>query len=419
MAEITDSSTVGFTLELGYDEGLIEGDFVAVPGPDDGEYVAQITHTESTTDGVKADVSVLGTFPDLPFKQGTAVRKAGREQVLRVLRLPDEGLYVGRLRDFDVAAAVTVEDAMGKQMGVFGKTDSGKSYTAGVLVEELVRFGQPVIVIDPHGEYASLKVRPDGSASDIPVVEYADTDLHADADADLDLSTLDPASLVRPGQATVVNLRGMGSERSLTVTKQVLEDVHLARMRDEIPPTKYVVEEAHRFAPRRKNKVRPVIADIAKEGRKFGSTLLLISQRPSEVKSTVRAQIQAPIVHKLTDDSDLDKITSSVEGLSTSWGTQIQKLATGEALLAGDLVASPTFITVRERRTIHHGGSAGMFRLADYGNPAEIVARQEELRAGALRATVEDLRTRLTQAQEHESRASAGGLLKGFIRRDS
>ncbi|MFC6721551.1 helicase HerA domain-containing protein [Halobacteriaceae archaeon SHR40] len=405
MASINQSSTLGFELEMDYDEGFVEGDFVQVPGPTDGEYVAQITHTETSNDHIEASASVIGSYPDLPFRQGTEVEKADERLVLETLTLPPDGINIGTLRSFGTPLYLSVEKFMEKQMGVFGRTGSGKSYTAGVLMEELFEYEQPMVIIDPHGEYASLKVRPDGEASDYRVVEYADIEFNSDADRDLDLDSIDPLDLSRPGQATVLNLRGVDTERQEDIVATLLDALFLARKRDRIPATKVFLEEAHMFAPQRKNDPRSIIENIAKEGRKFGFTLALISQRPSEIYPNIRAQLQAFTIHKLTDDTDIKKIIKSAEGLDSSWGTQIQKLQTGEVLFVGDVIASPTFVNVRERRTKHHEGSEGMFQTSDHArDTAAVDDRQTELDEEVTAATVARLKERIDELETERDR---------------
>lgn len=405
MATITQSSTLRFTLEMDYEEGFVEGDFVQARGPDGGDYVAQITHTESSNNQIEANASVIGNYPDLPFRQGTEVHKADEAHVLDTLSLSKDGAHIGTLRDFDAPFHLSIPKLLEKQVGVFGRTGSGKSYTAGVVAEELLEHDQPLIVIDPHGEYASLKVTPDGDASDYRVVEYADLEFNPDGDRELDLDAIEPLDLARPGQATILNLRGVNTERQQELIATLLDALFLARKRDHIPPSKVFLEEAHLFAPQRKNETRPIIENIAKEGRKFGFTLTLISQRPSEIYANVRAQLQAFAIHKLTDETDIDKIIKSAEGLDSSWGTQIQKLQTGEALVVGDMIASPTFIDVRTRRTKHHEGSEGMFQTSTYAHDASAIGdRQAELDADVTAATVARLKDRVDELEAERDR---------------
>lgn len=400
MAEIVQASTLGFELEMTYEAGLVEGDFVRTPGPKGGEFVAQITHTETSNDHIKATARNIGDFPDLPFREGTDVVKADQELVLETLSLPSSGAHVGTLRGFGSQLFISDSKLMEKHIGVFGRTGSGKSYTAGVLAEELLEHEQPMVILDPHGEYASLKVESDGDASDYRVIEFADLDFNPDADRDLEIDGIDPLDLARPGQATVLNLRGVNTGKQEEIVSTLLDALFLARKRDRIPKTKVFLEEAHLFAPQRKNETRSTIENIAKEGRKFGFTLALISQRPSEIYANIRAQLQAFAIHKLTDDTDITKIVSNAEGLDTSWETQIQKLQIGEMLFVGDVIASPTFVNVRGRRTKHHEGSRGKFQTREHARDAEAVdSRQNELEEEVTAATVTELKKQIDELE--------------------
>ena len=47
------------------------------------------------------------------------------------------------------------------KISILAKTGSGKSYTSGVLIEDMIENGIPLLIIDPHGEYSSLKFEND------------------------------------------------------------------------------------------------------------------------------------------------------------------------------------------------------------------------------------------------------------------
>ncbi|WP_456466882.1 ATP-binding protein [Methanopyrus sp.] len=66
-------------------------------------------------------------------------------------------LYVGRLKDSRARIFLRLNELLTLHCAVLGMTGSGKSYTVGVLIEEVVERGVPVVVIDPHGEYTSLR----------------------------------------------------------------------------------------------------------------------------------------------------------------------------------------------------------------------------------------------------------------------
>ena len=79
-----------------------------------------------------------------------------------------------------------------------------------------------------------------------------------------------------------------------------------------VDPVLLVCEEAHRYVPNRGEAqyeaAQEAIRRIAKEGRKYGVGLLLVSQRPGEVEATVLSQCNSWIVLRVTNDSDREHV---------------------------------------------------------------------------------------------------------------
>lgn len=399
MATITSSTTLGLSLEVGHEETLSQGDFILV---DDTSLIAQISHTETDGGAFSAEATFVGEYPDQPIPEGKTVSPAPAELVRSALRLPSDGVYLGEIPNLDSGVYLNPNDLMRKQVGIFGRTGSGKSYSAAVLIEELLEHNMPVLIIDPHGEYTSLQVAVDGSPSEYLVKHYADLEWVPEADEQLDLETLDMTELVAPGQATILDLHGLGDKQERVVA-EVLERAFLSRKREQIPEVKVIIEEAHKFATKNKSEPRSVIRNIAKEGRKFQFTLGVVSQRPSGIDHNVRAQLQSMALHKLTDDTDVAKAIEITEGIDRSWNTQIQQLHTGECILAGDLIASPTFVEIRERRTMHQSDDEnGLFSIREHAVDPDAIERQqselaeyvEEMTADELRRHVHELTRR-------------------------
>lgn len=410
MAHVTDSTTLGFTCKIGWDETEFkEGDFIQTEK--NPSYVAQITEMSTKRGSITASASIIGEYPTRPFQpsEDNTISKADATAIRDALRLPSNGLTVGSIRDLNTTLYLPPNKAMQNHIGVYGKTGSGKSYTGAVIVEELLSLqkqtntGIGLVLIDPHGEYGSLKLNPDGSASDYSVIEYGHPE-YTDAPQSKDVRDVvnNPEELVQPTAATIVNLKGLDTETQQEIVETIASDLFQMRLREQIPPTKLVVEEAHAFAPTGgKTNTRDVIENIAKEGRKFSFTLNCITQRPSELYANVRAQMQTVFVHKLTDDTDIKKITKSTEGINKTWGTPIQKLGTGECLLAGDMSESPVFVDVRKRNTFHYESSGNAFNIEEYAEePERVEEKQDKLHKEAKDHPVSKLKKRLQDVME-------------------
>ncbi|MBW3000124.1 DUF87 domain-containing protein, partial [Candidatus Woesearchaeota archaeon] len=94
-----------------------------------------------------------------PFQPGTEVLKAEDSFVREIIKLEkeQEGAFVGKLDGKNINIFLDLKKLLTKHVAVLAKSGSGKSYTVGVLTEEIMEKGIPLLIIDPHGEHSSLK----------------------------------------------------------------------------------------------------------------------------------------------------------------------------------------------------------------------------------------------------------------------
>lgn len=111
-------------------------------------------------------------------------------------------------------------------------------------------------------------------------------------------------------------------------------------------PIMLVCEEAHNYVPRtggaQYDSSRKSIERIAKEGRKYGVTLMVVSQRPSEVSETIFSQCSNFISLRLTNSVDQGYIRSLLPDLTAAVGDLLPNLGQGEFLTVGDAPLMPT-----------------------------------------------------------------------------
>ena len=91
-----------------------------------------------------------------------------------------------------------------------------------------------------------------------------------------------------------------------------------------------------------KNKLLATFERIAKEGRKYGVSLLVVSQRPSDVSRTILSQCNNFLVLRLTNDSDQSVVKRLMPDSMAGLTEMLPLLDTGEALMLGDAVLLPT-----------------------------------------------------------------------------
>lgn len=117
-------------------------------------------------------------------------------------------------------------------------------------------------------------------------------------------------------------------------------------------PVLLVCEEAHRYVPNRGEAqyeaAQDAIRRIAKEGRKYGLGLLLVSQRPSEVEATVLSQCNSWIVLRITNGSDRDHVQSILPDSLKGLTKMLSGLRRREAIFVGQAAAIPSRILVRK-----------------------------------------------------------------------
>ena len=118
-----------------------------------------------------------------------------------------------------------------------------------------------------------------------------------------------------------------------------------------------VCEEAHRYVPADPKlgfvPTRQAIARIAKEGRKYGVSLGIITQRPGELDPTILSQCSTIFAMRLANDHDQEIIRSAIPNSSSSTTSFISSIGNGEAIAFGEAVAVPMrmrFSRVEENR---------------------------------------------------------------------
>ena len=122
-------------------------------------------------------------------------------------------------------------------------------------------------------------------------------------------------------------------------------------------PVVIVLEEAQNYIqhgnPNEEKSIAQVVFErIAREGRKYGLSLVVASQRPSELSKTVLSQCSSFIVHRLQNPEDLQYFRKIVPGIYGPLLDQIPALSPQTALVLGECVAAPALVKIREARPV-------------------------------------------------------------------
>ena len=116
-------------------------------------------------------------------------------------------------------------------------------------------------------------------------------------------------------------------------------------------PLLVVVDEAHRFLPEGiETPARRTLSMIAKEGRKYGTGLMLVTQRPSEIDSGVLSQCGSLIALRITNSADRAKVAAAVPDDLGGLVDQLPSLRTGEGIFLGEVMPIPSRVRIRKAK---------------------------------------------------------------------
>ncbi len=388
--------------------------------------------------------------PGFPVRPGDSVYIPSPKFLETILSgtTPHDDLNVGHLRfREDVKVTINANEILNKHLAILAMTGAGKTYTVSVIIEELMKMGYPILVIDPHGDYTKIGKRqgngqfkyqtsagskgnyevtvinkvldpkqlsreqfidfvsglsgepvsgpqrdvlrisyekyfkegfeniigalelgrpeiPGGAATINAVHRQVEVANMVLADTDATLKVKDVTDALGIGRGVVLNM-SMVPASAQTATVQVLLDQLFNYRKDYIihpdgkkafPPVFVVIEEAHNYAPSFVQEEmllpsRTTLRKIATEGRKFGFSLCIVTQRPSRLDSTVLSQCNSQIILRVVNPEDQRYIRQTVESLAETDLWILPDLTQGEALLSGSMISIPSVVQVRLRES--------------------------------------------------------------------
>ena len=117
-------------------------------------------------------------------------------------------------------------------------------------------------------------------------------------------------------------------------------------------PYLLVLEEAHNYIPQSQgakyHSVKKSIERIAKEGRKYGLSLMIVSQRPSEISETIFSQCNNFVAMRLTNPTDQQYVKRLMPDSVSAITDTLPILEKQEALIIGDSIPIPTIVKIKE-----------------------------------------------------------------------
>ncbi len=293
-------------------------------------------------------------------------------------------------RDLDL----DLEGIIGQCVAILGIRGSGKSNTAGVIFEELLRHRYPMSIVDIEGEYFGLKEK-----YEVLVVGTGDgVEIEIDADCAGEIAQVSMEENV----PVVLDLSGFLSDERTELLKAYLSSLwNLAGTLRR--PYIIGIEEAHEFIPQGvKTELKEMIARIALRGRKRGLGGIIVSQRSAKVDKDVLSQAGILFLHRVVHEVDMRVYAELLPWRKNEVKEIVSSLDTGDCVYVnGDRILP---IYVRERETFHAGFTPSLesVKSPELKRVSEsIIEAIEKARSGKRRKSAEDeLRDRIAQLEE-------------------
>ena len=139
--------------------------FIQISHADYGFVLGQVMELERSQEEMIGRCSVIG-YKDsdgnvkgirTPFTIGTEILEAEDSFIQNIIELDGEGAFIGTLEGKDIKINMDLQKMLTKHLCVLAKSGAGKSYAVSCLIEEILEKKVPILIIDPHGEYSSLK----------------------------------------------------------------------------------------------------------------------------------------------------------------------------------------------------------------------------------------------------------------------
>ena len=262
---------------------------------------------------------------------------------------------------------------------ITGKSGSGKSNTASVVLENLLDNNFPVLIVDSDGEYYGLK-----EAYEI---------LHVGADEECDIQvTADHAEKIaslalEENIPIILDVSGYLDDDD--ANELLLETArHLfAKEKKLKKPFLLVVEECHEYIPEQggMGEAGKMLIKIGKRGRKHGLGVVGISQRPADVKKDFITQCDWLVWHRLTWRNDT-KVVGRI--LGSEYADAVEELGDGEGFLVADWSADIRRVQFHRKETFDAGATPGL----------------EDIEQPELKSVSDDLVSELTEISDEKAR---------------
>jgi hypothetical protein len=186
---------------------------------------------------------------------------------------------------------------------------------------------------------------------------------------------------------TIVDLSGLPFDVvdiTVAVLTRTLFDFNFWSPVDKRRPFLLCFEEAHNYLPRkvvegRRTYARSAVEKVAKEGRKYGVSAMIVSQRPSEISETILSQCNSMVLMRMNNPDDQDYAARVVSDQFRSLISILPSMRPGEGFVIGDAVMMPMRTLIDMPPKLPRSSDVDFFKMwssdANMGDVETIVDR--------------------------------------------
>lgn len=170
----------------------------------------------------------------------------------------------------------------------------------------------------------------------------------------IDFTAGDVVEKIKVGKVNVINLNSLDEDGIDAIVSHYLRRILSSRKENKAKgkgglrfPVLVVIEEAHVLISKDNNTLTKTWAGrIAREGRKFGVGLIIVSQRPKGIDENILSQMTNKIILKMVEPSDKKYVLETSDNLSEDIVEGLSSLDTGEAVIVGNIVKMPAIVKI-------------------------------------------------------------------------
>lgn len=202
-------------------------------------------------------------------------------------------------------------DAVTATFAILAIRGAGKTHTASVFAEEMLKAGQPIVAYDPTGAWYGLRSSADGKNAGHPVVVFGGE--HADVPLEESAGAVVATAIVEKRFPAILDVSLMRKNARVRFMQDFCETLY-HRNRE---PLHFFVDEAHTVAPQRvfpdAARLLGAMEDILLQGRRRGLGATIISQRPALVNKNITAMCQVLVAMRISGPHDRAAVSEWID----------------------------------------------------------------------------------------------------------